>query len=101
VRHASFRTPAFTELARKHNVAVTMVDDEKHPAFDELTADFAYLRLRRCQEDEATGYTPDALDTWQKQLTDWAAEGRDCFLYFINGAKVRAPHAAQALIERL
>jgi uncharacterized protein YecE (DUF72 family) len=30
-----------------------------------------------------------------------AAEGRDVFLYFINGAKVRAPAAAQALIEKL
>ena len=28
-------------------------------------------------------------------------EGRDCFLYFINGAKIRAPAAAQALIPRL
>jgi uncharacterized protein YecE (DUF72 family) len=101
VRHASFRTAMFIDLAHKHNVAVAMVDDEKHPAFDELTADFAYLRLRRCQEDEATGYPPDALDTWKKKLQDWAAEGRDSFLYFINGAKVRAPHAAQALIERL
>ncbi|MBV9150692.1 MAG: DUF72 domain-containing protein, partial [Alphaproteobacteria bacterium] len=27
--------------------------------------------------------------------------GRDVFLYFINGAKVRAPAAAHALIERL
>ena len=30
-----------------------------------------------------------------------AKAGRDCFVYFINGAKVRAPHAAMALIERL
>jgi uncharacterized protein YecE (DUF72 family) len=101
VRHASFRTPAFIELARQHNVAVAMVDDAKHPAFDELTADFAYLRLRRCHEDEATGYTPAAIDEWAEKLRGWAGDGRDCFLYFINGAKVRAPAAAQALIERL
>jgi uncharacterized protein YecE (DUF72 family) len=101
VRHASFRAPAFAEMLRAHRVAVALVDDAKHPAFTDLTADFAYLRLRRCTEDEPTGYAPGALDHWAAQLRGWSAEGRDCFLYFINGAKVRAPAAAQALIERL
>jgi uncharacterized protein YecE (DUF72 family) len=101
VRHSSFRTDAFVDLLRRHRVAVAMVDDAKHPAFDELTADFAYLRLRRCAEDEPTGYPPEELDRWAGQLRAWSAEGRDAFLYFINGAKVRAPAAAQALIERL
>jgi len=30
-----------------------------------------------------------------------AQGGRDCFVYFINGAKIRAPAAAQALLRRL
>lgn len=101
VRHASFRTPPFIDLLREHRVAVALVDDEKHPAFAELTADLAYLRLRRCAENEPTGYPPDRLDEWAGQLRAWSAEGRDCFLYFINGAKIRAPAAAQALLERL
>jgi uncharacterized protein YecE (DUF72 family) len=101
VRHASFRAPAFSDMLREHRVAVALVDDAKHPAFTDLTADFAYLRLRRCTEDEPTGYPPDALHRWLTQLREWSTEGRDCFLYFINGAKVRAPAAAQALIERL
>jgi uncharacterized protein YecE (DUF72 family) len=66
-----------------------------------LTADFVYLRLRRCAEEEPAGYNPDALDRWAERLRAWSAEGRDCFLYFINGAKIRAPAAAQALIARL
>jgi uncharacterized protein YecE (DUF72 family) len=101
VRHQSFRTPAFFDLLREYRVAVAIVDDEKHPAFDELTADFVYLRLRRCAEDEPTGYPPAALDEWAAKARSWAAEGRDVFLYFINGAKVRAPAAAQALLQRL
>ena len=32
---------------------------------------------------------------------DWAAAGRDAYLFMINGAKVRAPAAALALQERL
>jgi len=101
VRHQSFRTPAFFDLLREHRVAVASVDDEKHPAFDELTGDFVYLRLRRCVEAEPTGYPPAALDEWAAKARGWAQEGRDVFLYFINGAKVRAPAAAQALIEGL
>jgi uncharacterized protein YecE (DUF72 family) len=101
VRHESFRTPAFIDLLREHRVAVAMVDDTKHPGFTDLTGDFAYLRLRRCAEKEETGYPADQLDGWAERLKGWAAEGRDAFLYFINGAKVRAPAAAQALIGRI
>jgi uncharacterized protein YecE (DUF72 family) len=101
VRHPSFRTPEFTDLLREHQIAVAWVDDAKSPAFEELTADFAYLRLRRSSEQEETGYPTAALDHWAERLRQWSAEGRDCFLYFINGAKIRAPAAAQALIQRL
>jgi len=101
VRHDSFRTPEFVDLLRERRVAVAMVDDAKHPAFEDLPADFAYLRLRRCVETEATGYPPDALDRRAGQLRGWSEAGRDVFLYFINGAKVRAPAAAQVLLERL
>ena len=101
VRHESFQTPAFIDLLRERRVAVALVDDAKLGAFEELTADFAYLRLRRCVEAEPAGYPPDALDRWAGRLRQWSDAGRDVFLYFINGAKMRAPAAAQALIERL
>jgi uncharacterized protein YecE (DUF72 family) len=101
VRHASFRTQEFFDLLRERGVAVALVDDAKYPGFTELTADFAYLRLRRCAEKAETGYPAEALDQWTGRLKAWAAEGRDCFLYFINGAKIRAPAAAQSLIQRL
>ena len=52
------------------------------------------------KEDVETGYTPKELDGWAKRTTDWAKRG-DAFVYFISGAKVRNPAAAQALIERL
>jgi uncharacterized protein YecE (DUF72 family) len=100
-RHASFAAAACADLLRRHSVALAMVDDAKYPGFDAVTADFRYLRLRRCAEDEPTGYPPAALDEWAELLRRWSAEGSDCFLYFINGAKVRAPAAAQALIGRL
>jgi uncharacterized protein YecE (DUF72 family) len=101
VRHASFMTAEFAGLARRHGVAIALVDDDKYPLIEELTADFVYMRLRRCAAAEPAGYPPAALDQWAERLKAWASEGRDCFLYFINGAKIRAPAAAQALLRRL
>jgi uncharacterized protein YecE (DUF72 family) len=101
VRRDSFRTPAFAAALSRHNIAVALVDDAKYPAIDEPTADFSYVRLRRSKEAEPTGYSADALDTWAERFRTAAAEGRDCFVYFIDGAKIRAPAAAQALLTRL
>jgi uncharacterized protein YecE (DUF72 family) len=102
VRHRSFESPSFTELLRRHGVAVALVDDDNYPAFDEVTADFVYARLRRCVEGEPTGYPPDVLERWAARFRRLIAQNtRDCFVYFINGAKVRAPAAAQALLQRL
>jgi len=101
VRHDSFRGPEFAGMLRERGIAVAWVDDAKYPAIDEVTADFTYLRLRRCAESEPAGYPPAALDDWAGRLRAWSEEGRDCFLYFINGAKIRAPNAAQALLQRL
>jgi uncharacterized protein YecE (DUF72 family) len=101
-RHPSFATALVSNLLRRHDVAVALVDDDKFPAFDDVTANFVYARLRRCKADEATGYPSDALDGWAQRFREHAAgHGRDCFVYFINGAKVRAPAAAQALLQRL
>ena len=53
-------------------------------------------------EDEPTGYPPDALDAWTQRLRERSAQYPcDVFVYFISGAKVRAPAAARALLQRL
>ena len=101
VRHPSFVSPGFLELLRRHNVAVALVDDEKYPAITDITADFVYARLRRCAVEEPAGYSPPALDAWAARGRDWRADGRDCFIFFINGAKIRAPAAAISLLARL
>jgi uncharacterized protein YecE (DUF72 family) len=102
VRHRSFASPSFMELLRRQQVAVAMVDDDNYPPFDDITGDFIYARLRRCAEGEPAGYPPEALDDWAERFRGLSAQGaRDCFVYFINGAKVRAPAAARALLQRL
>ena len=118
VRHESFLAPAFIELLRKFSVAAVVVESDKHPLIADVTADFVYARLQRTSEKEKTGYPPRALELWAKRARSWAAGAapddlatitaplpqsgkRDVFIYMISGAKVRAPAAAIALIERL
>lgn len=100
VRHESFDVAGFVSMARDHGVAIVVADSPKYPRIDERTADFTYARLLCSSEDEPTGYSGETLDRWTATARGWA-EGGDAFVFFINGAKVRAPAAAEALIARL
>jgi len=118
VRHESFAVPAFIAMARKAGVAIVHADSAGYPAIADVTGDFVYARLENAQEEVATGYDDAALDRWADAARSWAAGGapdglpyvdatppagtpRETFVFFINGAKVRAPHGAMALIDRL
>ncbi len=119
VKHQTFVDRRFIELLRAHGVAVAFIDEPGHPAISDVTADFIYARLERTSEAEPAGYPDGALDGWAQRFRTLAAgaephdlvrihsepaqprPSRDCFVYFISGAKVRAPAAAQALIARL
>jgi len=101
VRHESFRDAAFVDLARERNAAIVFADSDEFPCIDEQTADFTYARLQRSTDDVATGYDDGALDHWAGRAREWAANGRTAYVFFISGAKVRNPAAAQALLARL
>jgi uncharacterized protein YecE (DUF72 family) len=117
VRHESFLESRFVDLLTEHNVAVAFADSDDHPAIADATADFVYARLQRTSEDNATGYSADELDRWAACAKTWETGGapkglpclgkaarkkeRPVFVYMISGAKIRAPAAAMALIERV
>ena len=100
-RHESFRDEAFFSLCRDHDVAVVFGDDDEFPCIDADTANFAYARLQRMREAVANGYGDDALDAFADRARRWAKDGRDSYVFMINGAKSRAPAAAVALQQRL
>lgn len=103
VRNPTFATPQFYDLAARYGAAIVYaVDDEEPtwPQIDEPTADFTYARLMSSREDEPAGMTSAELDAVAQQTKAWARRG-DVFAYFISGAKVRNPAAAQALIKKL
>jgi len=117
VRHDSFAVPAFVALCRKAGVAIVYGHSSEYPAIADVTGDFVYARLETAVDDEALGYADADLDRWAAATTQWATGAqpadlayvgdaaeqvdRDVFLFFIAGAKVRNPAAAQALIARV
>jgi uncharacterized protein YecE (DUF72 family) len=118
VRHPSFACEPFLDLARSHGVAAVFADSDEYPSFSDATADFVYARLMRTRSDEPTGYGPEEIAAWAWAAREWrdgrepsglprvreaapAARPRDVFLFFISGAKERAPAAAVATLDAL
>jgi uncharacterized protein YecE (DUF72 family) len=118
VRHESFKTPEYLALARRYRAATVFTDSDDYPSFADLTGDFVYARMMRTDASLPEGCTPQAFDQLGACATAWRdgaepagvprvepapAPGaqRDVFMYFISGAKERAPAAAMALIRRL
>jgi uncharacterized protein YecE (DUF72 family) len=120
VRHESFRDEAFIALLRKYGVALVVADTAgKWPDWEDVTADFVYIRLHGEHELYASGYEDDSLERWAARIRSWRAGGqpedarlvsstapstlksRDVYCYFDNDIKVRAPFDAKRLMELL
>jgi uncharacterized protein YecE (DUF72 family) len=101
LRHESFKTREAIDLLAEAGAAVVFADSDEYPEIDEATAGFTYARLMRSRYEEETGYAPDELSRWLDRAQGWGSGGRDVFVYFINGAKIRAPAAASAFIRRI
>ena len=118
VRHATFMTTEYLDMARRHACATVFTDSDEYPSFADITGDFVYARLMRTDSNLKHGVAPKALDRWAEVTHLWAAgkepddlprvdkkhapaQPRDVYAYFISGAKEKAPHAAMELIKRL
>ena len=118
VRHPSFQSTDYLQLARRHQVATVFTDSDDYPPVADSTGPLVYLRLMRTRSDLADGCTPAQLDQLAACVRAWrdgyepdglprlAPPGppvtpRDVFVFFIAGAKEKAPAAAMALLRRL
>jgi uncharacterized protein YecE (DUF72 family) len=102
VRDASFATPAFFDLLRRHGAALVVSDTGgRYPMVDEPTADFVYVRLHGPRELYASGYAPGEIDEWARRVRQWRERGRDVYVYFDNDVLGHAPHDATKLREAL
>lgn len=118
VRHDSFKSPDYLALARRYKAATVFTDSDEYPSFADVTGDFVYTRMMRTDSSLPLGVTPEALDQIAACGQAWRdgaepagvprvepeqapAAPRDVFMFFISGAKEKAPHAAMALRERI
>jgi uncharacterized protein YecE (DUF72 family) len=120
IRHSSFVEPAFIALLRRYRIALVVADTAgKWPYYEDVTADFIYMRLHGAEELYASGYTEPALQRWAARIRAWSEgsqpddarlivdqappkrAGRDVFCYFDNDIKVKAPFDASRLLEML
>jgi len=119
VRHESFRSADYLSLARRYRAATVFTDSDDYPPIPDLTGDFVYTRMMRTRSELPEGCPPPVLDqlaacgeVWRVGLeptglpkiqknTSAAMLPRDVFMFFISGAKERAPAAAMALRQRL
>ena len=120
IRHESFVDEGFIALLRKYKVALVVADSaRKWPSFEDVTADFMYLRLHGDEELYASGYSDAALERWAARIAAWAGGGqpadaklisskpaprkasRDIYCYFDNDIKVHAPFDARKLMGKL
>lgn len=120
VRHDSFLTDEFITQLRRHNISLVIADTaRRYEMVEDVTADFAYIRLHGDEELYTSGYSDEALERWSERIKKWAAgkqsrDGnrvsssaprkktkRDICVYFDNDAKVHAPFDAINLASRL
>jgi len=120
VRHDSFVTPDFIALLRKHNVAWVVADTPKPwPLYEDVTADFIYMRLHGATELYKSRYSDEQLEHWAGRIRAWThgmqpadarlispatpprRATRDVYCYFDNTDKLHAPDNAHELMDKL
>jgi uncharacterized protein YecE (DUF72 family) len=120
IRHPSFVDPALVTLLRRNGVAFVIADTAgKWPQYEDVTADFVYVRLHGASELYRSGYSDAQLRRWAARIECWRRGGepakprriadaaapkgarRDVFCYFDNTAKEFAPRNARRLLTLL
>jgi len=94
-RHASWMDPEVFSRLRARNLALCIADSEKFSTPLEITADYAYFRLR----DE--GYQPADLSRWAGLIREHAGSCRDVFVYFKHEEAGKGPEFARQLLAAL
>ena len=94
-RHASwFDEEVFARL-RSRNLALCVADSEKLSTPIEITADYAYFRLR----DES--YQPADIERWADVIETKTAQCGDVFVYFKHEESGKGPEFARMLMDKL
>lgn len=103
VRHPSFACEEYLDLLYRHGCTTVYTDSDRFPHIPHALSDLAYLRLMRSAADCPTGYAVETLHEWAVGARTWVQTSarHEAFVFFINGAKERAPAAAMAFLKLL
>ena len=94
-RHDSWFDAEVYAALRRRNLALCIADSERLSTPIEMTADYAYFRLR----DE--GYAPADIAAWARTIAERAASCRDVFVYFKHEDEGKGPEFARRLLDHL
>lgn len=94
-RHKSWWDDEVLARLRAKNLALCVADSETLSAPVEITADYAYFRLR----DE--GYTPEEIAQWARTIHAKTSACRDVFVYFKHEEAGKGPQFARLLLDSL
>lgn len=94
-RHISWLDDEVYARLKAKNLALCVADSEKLSTPVEITADYAYFRLR----DE--GYTRDGIARWAKTIHDKTSDCTDAFVYFKHEEAGKGPEFARILLDSL
>jgi uncharacterized protein YecE (DUF72 family) len=95
LRHASWNTEAVLRVLSAHNAALVLADHGEGPPRLELTADFAYVRIRR--DDDA----PELWSRWAERLAVLARRGVDVYAFLKHDRRGLALERARRLVMLL
>jgi uncharacterized protein YecE (DUF72 family) len=94
-RHASWMDAEVFARLKARDLALCVADSEKFSTPVEITASYAYFRLR----DE--GYTPEDLKRWAGLIRDRTTACREVFVYFKHEEAGKGPQFARILLDAL
>jgi len=100
-RHSSWLVPEVFDLLREYNHALCVADGPRFPRTEQITADFAYLRLHGPERMYASSYNDEQLLRWADRIMAWKAAGLDVYVYFNNDAQGHAVRNARSLLRML
>jgi uncharacterized protein YecE (DUF72 family) len=94
-RHGSWLDDEVYQRLKMRNLALCIADSETRSTPVEITADYAYFRLR----DE--GYKSSDLTHWAKTIKEKTSACKEVFVYFKHEAAGKGPEFAAQLLKAL
>jgi uncharacterized protein YecE (DUF72 family) len=94
-RHGSWLNDETYRRLAARNLALCIADSETMATPVQVTADYAYFRLR----DE--GYTPEDIKRWAQTILERTGHCREVFVYFKHEEVGKGPQFARLLLEAL